>query len=121
MRKSEGSTIRQCVPAPKDGELPFPADESLSEEAKIARDYMPGYDVFGFKAKDHIVRDLERSSLDFLGGEEEGMKRLHHYLWKYQGMKDYKDRRNGFFGPDFSSKFSPWMANGCLSPREIYW
>jgi len=36
-------------------------------------------------------------------------------------MKDYKKKRNGFLGPDFSSKFSPWMANGNLSPRLIYW
>ena len=24
-------------------------------------------------------------------------------------------------GTDYSSKFSPWLANGCLSPREIYY
>jgi len=35
-------------------------------------------------------------------------------------MKDYKRLRNGFLGPNFSSKFSPWMANGCISPRTIY-
>ena len=34
---------------------------------------------------------------------------------------NYKTTRNGFLGPNFSSKFSPWMANGCLSPRQIYW
>jgi len=34
-------------------------------------------------------------------------------------MKDYKDTRNGFTGANFSSKFSPWMANGSLSPRKI--
>ena len=36
-------------------------------------------------------------------------------------MNDYKALRNGFLGANFSSKLSPWMANGCLSPREIYW
>ena len=36
-------------------------------------------------------------------------------------MKDYKKLRNGFLGPNFSSKLSPWMANGSLSSREIYW
>ena len=24
-------------------------------------------------------------------------------------------------GANFSSKFSPWMANGTISPRYIYW
>lgn len=36
-------------------------------------------------------------------------------------MKNYKNLRNGFLGPNFSSKLSPWMANGSVSPRKIYW
>ena len=24
-------------------------------------------------------------------------------------------------GTDYSSKFSPWLANGSLSPKTIYW
>ena len=81
---------------------------------------MPKYEDFGFK-KDEIKDKDDRAALDFVGGEDAGMARLKDYLWRYKGMKDYKDLRNGFLGPNFSSKFSPWMANGCLSPREIYW
>jgi len=33
----------------------------------------------------------------------------------------YFETRNGFLGRDFSSKFSPWLALGCLSPRWCYW
>jgi len=72
---------------------------------------------FGFA---EIDRD-ERACLPFFGGENAGLDRLKDYLWNYEGMKDYKTLRNGFLGPNFSSKLSPWMANGCLSPREIYW
>ena len=36
-------------------------------------------------------------------------------------MKFYKKTRNGLLGKDYSSKFSPWLANGCISPRTIYW
>ena len=32
----------------------------------------------------------------------------------------YKETRNGMVGADYSSKFSPWLAHGCLSPRYIY-
>ena len=32
---------------------------------------------------------------------------------------DKKDR-NGFVGVNFSSKLSPWIANGCLSIRKVY-
>jgi deoxyribodipyrimidine photo-lyase len=34
-------------------------------------------------------------------------------------LKEYKQIRNGFIGADYSSKLSPWLALGCLSPRWI--
>lgn len=27
----------------------------------------------------------------------------------------------GMMGSDDSTKFSPWLASGCLSPRQIYY
>ena len=35
-------------------------------------------------------------------------------------LKVYKETRNGMLGPDYSTKFSPWLAFGCISPRFIY-
>jgi deoxyribodipyrimidine photo-lyase len=32
----------------------------------------------------------------------------------------YFDIRNGMLGADYSTKFAPWMAAGCLTPRTIY-
>ncbi|XP_064818036.1 cryptochrome DASH-like [Oncorhynchus masou masou] len=32
----------------------------------------------------------------------------------------YKETRNGLIGLDYSTKFSPWLAIGCISPRYIY-
>ncbi|CAB1341255.1 unnamed protein product [Coregonus sp. 'balchen'] len=32
----------------------------------------------------------------------------------------YKETRNGLMGMDYSTKFSPWLAIGCISPRYIY-
>ena len=32
----------------------------------------------------------------------------------------YKETRNGLLGGDYSSKLSPWLAQGCLSPKYIY-
>jgi deoxyribodipyrimidine photo-lyase len=32
----------------------------------------------------------------------------------------YKETRNGLIGADYSTKFSSWLALGCLSPRRIY-
>lgn len=58
--------------------------------------------------------------LVFEGGEDEGIGRLQTYFWKNDCLKTYKETRNGLLGADYSSKFSPWLALGCLSPRYIF-
>ena len=60
------------------------------------------------------------NALLFQGGEEEANKRLHYYLWETNLVKQYKETRNGLLGKDFSSKLSPYLALGCISPRTIY-
>ncbi|KAM7490687.1 hypothetical protein LguiA_033608 [Lonicera macranthoides] len=40
--------------------------------------------------------------------------KLRDFLWKY------KETRSGMLGPDYSTKFSPWLASGSLSSRFIY-
>lgn len=61
-----------------------------------------------------------RAALHFHGGETYGLERLRYYLWETNSVKTYKETRNGLLGGDFSSKFSPWLAQGCLSPKQIY-
>lgn len=61
-----------------------------------------------------------RGVLPFLGGETEGLKRLRYYLWDTDLVKNYKETRNGLIGGDYSSKFSPWLSQGCLSPKMVY-
>ena len=63
----------------------------------------------------------DRSVLNFKGGEVEALKRLEEYFWEEDQLKNYKYTRNGLLGANYSSKFSPWLANGSLSPRRIYW
>ena len=57
----------------------------------------------------------------FEGGETAGLERLHYYLWETDLVQQYKETRNGLLGMDYSSKFSPYLAQGCLSPKKIYW
>ena len=59
--------------------------------------------------------------LSFKGGEQAGLDRLQHYFGETEQLKTYKFTRNGLLGMDYSSKFSPWLAWGFLSPRTIYW
>lgn len=62
----------------------------------------------------------DRAVLKFQGGETAAIARLEQYFWQQDHLKTYKDTRNGMKGADYSSKFSPWLSLGCLSPRYIY-
>ncbi|MDB9313322.1 DASH family cryptochrome [Spirulina sp. CS-785/01] len=66
------------------------------------------------------VNPDDRGVLPFQGGERAGMQRVEDYFWTQDRLQQYKKTRNGMLGPDYSSKFSPWLALGCLSPRFIY-
>ena len=67
------------------------------------------------------VEREERTAFPFSGGTATGMERLEQYFWKSKKLSYYKNTRNGLLGTDYSSKFSPWLSNGCLSPKMIYW
>jgi len=61
----------------------------------------------------------ERGVLRFKGGETEAIKRLQDYFWQQDCLREYKETRNGMLGANYSSKFSAWLALGCISPRYI--
>jgi deoxyribodipyrimidine photo-lyase len=62
----------------------------------------------------------QRQGFAFVGGESAGHRRLQHYLWKQNGPDSYKKTRNGLLGANFSTRFSPWLARGCLSARQVH-
>ena len=62
----------------------------------------------------------KRAAFQFKGGESEALKRLNHYFFESKSISKYKETRNGLVGADYSSKFSAWLALGCISPRFIY-
>lgn len=81
------------------------------------RGKLPDYSFFG-----HEVREPDkRAVLEFKGGEKEGRIWMREWIWERDCLKTYKETRNGLVGPDYSSKLSPWLANGCLSAVEVYW
>lgn len=85
------------------------ASRSLDQMSLFADDAMKN----GSESSD------QRGVLDFRGGETAGQDRLNDYFWKTDSLRRYKETRNGMLGADYSSKFSPWLAMGCLSPRQI--
>jgi len=62
----------------------------------------------------------QRAVLPFMGGETAGLARVRHYIWESNALASYKETRNGLIGGDYSSKFSPWLAAGSLSPKFVY-
>lgn len=63
----------------------------------------------------------KRTAFPFKGGENQAQKRMENYFWETENLSVYKETRNGLIGSDFSSKFSPWLANGSISAKTIYW
>ena len=74
---------------------------------------LPDLQSFGFEQKNFAVPYMP-------GGEDEALKRLEHYLFETEQLTSYRWTRNRSLGLEYSSKFSPYMALGCLSPRTIF-
>ena len=53
-----------------------------------------------------------------VGGARSGEQSLANYF-STNAASTYKETRNQFFGENFSTGFSPWLAQGCLSPVQI--
>lgn len=95
--------------------LPTP-DRIPTFTSDVAPGLIPTLKDFGH---DEVIPD-SRAALSFVGGETAGLERLRYYLWESDHIQNYKETRNGLIGGDYSSKFSAWLAQGCLSPKMIY-
>ncbi|WP_299621313.1 DASH family cryptochrome [uncultured Tenacibaculum sp.] len=62
-----------------------------------------------------------KTAFPFKGGETAAFERLNSYFFSSKKLSYYKKTRNGLIGVDYSSKFSPWLAHGCISAKSIYW
>lgn len=97
--------------------VPLPTPNAMPPlPAGLEAGDIPTLEQFGYEP---IIQD-SRVVMTFKGGETEGMKRLRYYLWDKDLISTYKETRNGLIGSDYSSKFSPWLSQGCLSPKLIY-
>ena len=102
------SKIREMFPTPK--QIPNP-------EKSIEFGEIPSLTELGLS----VTEKDNRAIFDIKGGENEALERLQHYFYDTEELSWYKQKRNGLIGADYSSKFSLWLWNGCISPRKIYW
>ncbi|MCP9236489.1 DASH family cryptochrome [Lewinella sp. JB7] len=96
--------------------LPAPGSLPMVEGAGIDPGELPQLADFGVLPPPAD----ERSAIDWHGGETSGFDRLAYYLFDSHAIATYKETRNGLIGGDYSTKFSAWLAQGCLSPKRIY-
>lgn len=100
--------IARPVPTPKT--LPALPDSLVNNLGNL-----PSLEELGLA---EVMGD-RRGVMSFKGGETEGLQRLQTYFWQGNHLRNYKKTRNGLLGADYSSKFSPWLALGCLSARYL--
>lgn len=62
-----------------------------------------------------------RSAFPFRGGATAARARIQSYFWDNRRLSYYKHTRNGLVHTEYSTKLSPWLANGALSARQVYW
>lgn len=101
-------TLLQPIPAPTS----FPSlPENYRDLASLSRTE--------FDPKLPLTEHDSRVAIEFKGGEQAALTRLVDYFWNTQCLASYKQTRNNLIGPDYSSKFSPWLAVGAISPSMI--
>lgn len=85
------------------GEIPSLVKLGLNPNATLAQDGKPA------------------ANASLVGGETEALQRLQKFAaeCKAQPPKS-KNGTNSIYGANFSCKISPWLAMGCLSPRNMF-
>lgn len=100
--------VRPLIPTP----MQLPPMVALKEWGQLPSPKEMGYEE----------QEITPKEQQFVkGGEQEALARLNYYTFESELATTYKWTRNRSLGMDYSSKFSPWMALGSLSPRKIYW
>ncbi|MEM6396441.1 MAG: DASH family cryptochrome [Bacteroidota bacterium] len=94
----------------------FPTPTILPPNPFMSAGEQPSVEELSFETHE-IKADF---NIPIPAGETAALKRLQHYTFDTDLILRYKYTRNKSLGLDYSSKFSAYMAHGCLSPRQIY-
>ncbi|CAJ1362471.1 unnamed protein product [Effrenium voratum] len=115
--KAEGrGQIRPPLPAPRTLP-PLPSDAP-----KEALSFLPTLQQLGYEEEEvqEAMQDDPRGVLPFEGGEDAAMARVQKWMFEDDHLQEYFEIRNGMLGEGYSSKLSPWLAIGCISPRRVW-
>ncbi|CAF1190486.1 unnamed protein product [Rotaria sp. Silwood1] len=95
----------------------------LSDDCVITS--IPSLTDFGYSSTiDYLLLLIvivhPNSVFSFKGGESFGLAHLQEYVWEKNLVLSYKQTRNSLTDSENSTKFSPWLSNGSLSSRKIF-
>jgi len=114
---------RELIPPPKPGDLPLPSKlpPGMDYEPSLADLPLSGEVAQQYSDLAQAEQQARRdgSMPTFKGGETAALERLDYYLWQSDLLSTYFDSRNGMLGGDYSTKFSAYLALGCLSAPTI--
>ncbi|WP_229724454.1 deoxyribodipyrimidine photo-lyase [Winogradskyella forsetii] len=103
-------TSKESSPRPT-----FKAPENINAHPDATSNKFPDYKLFGF------TKEAYEAAKPYLeGGEDKALERLRYYTFESELLTGYRWSRNQSIGMDYSSKFSPYLALGCISARLIY-
>lgn len=126
------------------GDLPFPIQHTPDTFAQFRkeveryvaiREPLPGpertFNIITTQVDPGIMPDLKdlghsslkqdrRASHLFKGGETEGLKRLENYFQDKKLLLAYQDTKDELSDNNLSTKLSPYLAQGCISPKQVY-
>lgn len=91
---------------------PLPIPTSLPPNPAPQDDWL-----FQFPVYVELTSELDHPR-PFFGGEVAGLRHVSNYFASHRPL-EYKATRNALDGWEHSTKFSAWLANGCLSARLV--
>jgi deoxyribodipyrimidine photo-lyase len=123
--KSSGANLEEALSS---AFVESDSDADLDEGAPgtairgLSLSFLPTLESLGYT--DEQIREAQRAdargAMSFEGGETRALGRVRNYIWDDpELLRTYFDTRNGMIGPNSSTKLSPWLALGCLSPRHV--
>ena len=99
-------TIREPLPNP-DKLMPVPGDLPVGEIPDLKK---LGYSNYNANA-----------DLTLKGGEKKALELLHDYIWESKGLVNHKKGQSDFSESCKTSMLSPYLSQGCLSPKKLFW
>ncbi|KAI1654658.1 cryptochrome [Daldinia decipiens] len=119
---------RATLSTPQKDTLPKSVEKSLIPTQESPFEIPSSYDEFeeallrpvrGTLSNSPPFPEGAKSAHPFRGGEDSAHNRL-VYLIQSGSASLYKSSRNGLLGSDFSTKLSAYLAQGCITARQVH-